>query len=80
MAQHDYVIDNNSGFGVRTDINNALSAIKSNNSGAGEPANPTEGMTWYDTQNKVTKRRNASGGWDIIPSYNDAIAMAIALS
>ena len=33
MAQHDYVIDNSTGANVRADINNALLAISSNNSG-----------------------------------------------
>ena len=32
MAEHDYVIANDTGANVRADINNALSAIVSNNS------------------------------------------------
>ena len=38
MAQHDYVIDNSTGANVRADINNALLAISSNNSGSSAPS------------------------------------------
>lgn len=79
MAQHDYVVDNGSGVAVRADINGALSAIKSGNSGASEPTSPEEGMVWRDTANKVTKVRNSNGGWDVISTFDDAVAMAIAL-
>ena len=34
MAQHDYNIANQTGANFRTDLNNALSAIVSNNSGS----------------------------------------------
>ena len=34
MAQHDYVIDNSTGANVRADINSALQAIVTNNSGS----------------------------------------------
>ena len=33
MATHDYVIANGTGAAVRSDLNNALAAIVSNNSG-----------------------------------------------
>ena len=36
MAQHDYNLINQSGANFRADLNNALSAIVSNNSGATE--------------------------------------------
>ena len=38
MANHDYVIANQSGAAFRTDLNNALAAIVSNNSSSSEPA------------------------------------------
>ena len=37
MATHDYNIANDTGQAVRTDINGALAAIVSNNSGSTEP-------------------------------------------
>jgi hypothetical protein len=49
MSQHDYVIDNASGATVRADINSALSAIQSLNSGTSEPSSRAEGLLWLDT-------------------------------
>jgi hypothetical protein len=48
MAQHDYLIENNIGRQVRTDINGALAALASNNAGAIEPQTPYPGMFWLD--------------------------------
>jgi len=63
MAQHDYVVDNGSGFGVRTDINDALSAIVSQNSGT-EPTATFPYMVWADTGSDILKVRNAADdGW-----------------
>lgn len=49
MSQHDYVIDNASGATVRADINSALGAIQSLNSGTSEPSSTAAGMLWLDT-------------------------------
>jgi hypothetical protein len=49
MAQHDYVISNASGATVRADINSALSAIQTLNSGTSEPSSTAAGMLWLDT-------------------------------
>jgi hypothetical protein len=49
MAQHDYVIANASGATVRADINSALSAIQTLNSGTSEPSSTASGMLWLDT-------------------------------
>ena len=38
MAQHDYNIANQTGANFRTDLNNALLAISSNNSGSSVPS------------------------------------------
>ena len=60
MAQHDYVISNQSAAGMRADWNNALAAIVSQNSGANEP-NPTYAYQWWaDTTAGVLKLRNAA--------------------
>jgi hypothetical protein len=58
--QHDYVINNNTGLAVRTDINGVLSAIVTLNSGATSPATTYAHMFWVDTQNNVLKIRNAA--------------------
>ena len=64
MAQHDYVIANASGAAVRADLNNALSAIVTNNSGASAPS-PTYAYQWWpDTTTGLLKLRNAANsGW-----------------
>jgi len=60
MAQHDYVIANGSGSAVRSDLNNALSAIVSLNSGTSEPTDTFAYMLWADTTAGVLKIRNAA--------------------
>jgi len=64
MAQHDYVIANANGATVRADINNALLAISSTNSGSSEPSTPYAYEMWVDTSNNLLKLRNAANdGW-----------------
>ena len=64
MAQHDYVIANQSGSSFRSDLNNALSAIVSQNSGSSEPSTTYAYQTWADTTNGVMKMRNgANSAW-----------------
>ena len=64
MAQHDYVIANGTGAAVRSDLNNALAAIVSNNSGATEPVSTYAYMWWPDTTSGNLKFRNgANNAW-----------------
>ena len=60
MAQHDYVIANANGATVRADINNALLAISSTNSGSSEPSTTYAYELWLDTTNNLLKLRNAA--------------------
>jgi len=60
MAQHDYNIANQSGADFRADLNNALSAIVTVNSGATEPSTTFAHQLWVDTANSVLKIRNAA--------------------
>ena len=60
MAQHDYVIANANGATVRADINNALLAISSTNSGTSEPSTIYAFMLWVDTTTNLIKLRNAA--------------------
>ena len=60
MAQHDYVIANGTGAAVRSDINGALGAIVTNNSGATEPATTYAFQLWADTTTGLLKIRNAA--------------------
>ena len=59
MATHDYVIANASGAAVRSDLNDALAAIVSNNSSSAEPATTYAYQFWADTTNNVLKIRNS---------------------
>ena len=64
MAQHDYNIANGTGAAVRSDLNNALSAIVSQNSGATAPSTTYAYMPWADTTTGLFKIRNAANnGW-----------------
>ena len=68
MATHDYVLDNQSGANFRTDLNNALQAIVSNNSNASEPSTMYAYQIWVDTSNDLLKIRNsANNGWITLP-------------
>lgn len=60
MAQHDYSIANQSGLAFRQDLNNALAAIVSQNSGATEPATMYAYQWWADTTAGLLKLRNAA--------------------
>ena len=60
MAQHDYVIDNSTGQNVRQDINNALQAIVTNNSGSSAPSATFPFMLFADSAAGTMKIRNAA--------------------
>jgi hypothetical protein len=60
MAQHDYIIANQSGAAFRADLNNGLAAIVSQNSGATEPATMYAYQWWADTTAGLLKLRNAA--------------------
>ena len=51
MAQHDMNIANQSFPSFRTDLNNALSAINSMQSGTSRPSGAVAGTLWLDTTN-----------------------------
>jgi hypothetical protein len=60
MANHDYVVANGTGASVRSDLNNALAAIVSNNSSSSEPATKYAYQWWADTSSGLLKQRNAA--------------------
>jgi len=67
MAIHDYVIDNQTSLSARGDINDALQAILTNNSGPTAPTTTAANMIWYDTSNNELKMRDeADSGWIVI--------------
>ena len=66
MAQHDYIIANQSGAAFRSDLNNSLAAIVSNNSGAAQPSTTYAYQWWADTNTGLLKIRNAANNGYII--------------
>ena len=73
MAQHDYIINNQTFPSYRTDHNNSLSAIASNNSGATEPSTTYAYQWWYDTSSNILKLRNADNdAWINIGTFDQA--------
>ena len=60
MAQHDYIIANQSGAAFRADLNNGLAAIVSQNSGAAQPSTTYAYQWWADTTAGMLKQRNAA--------------------
>lgn len=75
MSQHDYVIANDSGASVRADINSALQAILSQNSGTSAPSSTSAGTLWLDTTGGAPytlKIRDAGNNhWLTIASITD---------
>ena len=59
MATHDYIISNQTFPSTRSDLNNALSAIVSNNSSSSAPSTTYAYQWWYDTSANTLKFRNA---------------------
>ncbi len=60
MATHDYDLANQSGASFRSDLNNALQAILTNNSSATAPSTTAAYMFWADTNTGILKIRNSS--------------------
>jgi hypothetical protein len=73
MAQHDYIIANQSGAAFRSDLNNGLAAIVSQNSGAAQPSTTYAYQWWADTTTGLLKIRNAANNaWITIGTLADA--------
>ena len=76
MATHDYVIANGTGAAVRSDLNNALAAIVSNNSGSSAPSTTYAYQWWADTNNNVLKIRNsANNAWITLRELDGTLLM-----
>lgn len=79
MQVTDYEItktDANTGPSVRDAMNNIFNAIKTQNSSATEPTNPSAFMPWVDTSNATTHylklRNHSNDGWFIMIEYDVA--------
>jgi hypothetical protein len=86
MAQHDYAIANQGFPAFRSDLNDALAAIVSNNSGATEPTTMFAHQIWVDTaaNPSILKIRNADNdAWITIGTINqtgDTFTLTSAVS
>lgn len=66
MSQHDYNIANQLFPAIRSDLNNALAAGVSVNSGSSAPSTTFAYMYWADTTNNVLKQRDSgNANWKI---------------
>ena len=72
MAQHDYNIGDQNGFDFLVDLNNALSAIATNNAGSSEPNTTFAHMLWFDKNNDLMKVRNETNSAWVIVAKKDA--------
>jgi len=66
MAQHDFNIANQSFPSFRTDLNNALSAINTSQSGTSRPSGAVAGTIWLDTTSATTPTLKYYDGADDI--------------
>tara|TARA_R110002153_G_scaffold144569_1_gene295789 strand:- start:661 stop:1350 length:690 start_codon:yes stop_codon:yes gene_type:complete len=71
MSQHDLNIANQTASATRSDINNALAALGSTNSGTTEPPNSPNNMLWYDTATHILKLKAEAGADWINIGYFD---------
>ena len=79
MPTHDYSLANQSGASFRTDLNNALAAIASNNSNATSPSTTVAYQWWADTNAGVLKIRNSSNNaWIQLLRLDGTITIADA--
>ena len=86
MATHDYNLANQSGASFRSDLNDALQAVLTNNSSASSPSTTAAYMFWADTNTGILKIRNSSNdAWvellqlDGTLTLEDGSASAVAL-
>jgi microcystin-dependent protein len=73
MSTHDYVINNQTAPAFRSDLNNALAAIATNNSGSSAPSTTYGGLWWFDTSANLLKIRNAANSaWVVVGEFDVA--------
>ena len=81
MSTHDYNLANQSGASFRSDLNNALAAILSNNSNASDPSTTVAFMTFADTNaNKLKIRNSANDAFIDLINLDGSIARDLQLT
>ena len=81
MSQHDLTI-NNQGFpAFRADLNDALQALGSTQSGTTAPSPTFANQLWYDTTNNILKFRNEDNdAWISLLTLNQTADTVSSLS
>ncbi len=73
MSQNDLNIANQTASATRADINSALQALGSNNSGSSAPTTTYANMHWYDTSSNILKQRSeADDAWISIGYFDQS--------
>ena len=73
MSQHDFTIANQTASSARSDINSALQALATNNSGASAPSTTYANQWWYETGTNLLKIRNeADTAWINVAYVNQS--------
>jgi len=73
MSQNDLNIANQTAANTRSDINSALQALGSNNSGSSAPSTTYANMHWYDTSSNILKQRSeADDAWISIGYFDQS--------
>lgn len=72
MSQHDLTIANQGFPAFRADLNSALQALGSTQSGTSAPSPTFANQLWYDTTTNILKKRNADNdAWISIATFNE---------
>jgi len=78
MTQHSYTVANNPGASFRGDLNNALAAIVSENSGATAPSTTFAYQFWADTSSDTLWQRNAANtAWISVMTMSTGDSVAL---
>lgn len=81
MSQHDFSIANQTASSARSDINNGLQALASNNSGSSAPSTTYANMFWYDVTNNILKIRDETdSSWIDVIYLNQSTGVASILN
>jgi hypothetical protein len=73
MSQHDLNIANQGFPAFRADLNAALEALGTTQSGTTAPATTFANQLWYDTTTNILKKRNADNdAWISILTFNES--------
>lgn len=79
--QHDMNIANQGFPAFRADLNSALEALVSNNSGTSAPATTFANQWWYDTTNSILKKRNTDNdAWINVLTFNESTDLLSAVA